>query len=65
MDEATFGDVTVELRMGTIVAQPDVGALMNATINGALQARYSLRGAQETTSLRERLLELLAFVKQN
>jgi predicted DNA-binding transcriptional regulator AlpA len=31
-----------------------------AAINGALQARYSLRGAQETTPLRERLLELLA-----
>lgn len=31
-----------------------------AAINGALQARYSLRGAHGTTPLREPLLELLA-----
>lgn len=44
MDEATFGELTVELRLGNIVAQPDIDAIVNAA-NAQLQTGGGVAGA--------------------
>lgn len=44
MDDATFGELTVELRLGNIVAQPDIDAIVNAA-NAQLQTGGGVAGA--------------------
>ena len=44
MDDATIGDVTIELRQGNIVDQPDVDAIVNAA-NAQLQTGGGVAGA--------------------
>lgn len=44
MDQARFGDVTVELRVGDITSQPDVDAIVNAA-NAQLQTGGGVAGA--------------------
>jgi O-acetyl-ADP-ribose deacetylase len=44
VDDATIGDVTIELRQGNIVDQPDVDAIVNAA-NAQLQTGGGVAGA--------------------